>query len=380
MEDLVKAILFQNCYQKKRVLVTGHTGFKGSWLSVWLKYLQADVVGYALPPPTEPSHYELLHLDMPSIIGDIRDFETFCETVKTYQPEIIFHLAAQPLVRQSYQTPRETFETNIMGTVNVLEACRRYPCIKAVVVVSSDKCYENQEWVWGYRENDRVGGYDPYSASKGCSELVTSSYRNAFFPPGRYGQHHSKLIASVRAGNVIGGGDWGTDRLIPDFMKAVSSNQPVTIRNPQAIRPWQHVLESLSGYLLVGQKLLEGEKNCASAWNFGPPSHDDVNVGDLAKQIVALWKGGHITYADSKETDEFHEAGLLRLDCSKAHSLLSWKPVWNSPENIIQKTVDWYHQYYQQNKIISLAQLEQYVQDAKDSRAIWTISEGTEGS
>jgi len=285
--------MFNNIYKNKKVLITGHTGFKGSWLALWLKELGAEVIGYALKPPTTPSHYELLtqqptdNLNIISIEGDIRNYIKLNEIFQSYKPEIVFHLAAQPLVRYSYINPVETFETNVMGTINVFEACRNCESVRAIVNITSDKCYENKEWVWGYRESDPMGGYDPYSASKGCAELVTSAYRNSFFTPS-YPLTDSPprvLLASARAGNVIGGGDWADDRLIPDIMRATAKNESVIIRNPKATRPWQHVLEPLSGYLLLGQKLLEGRKEFAGGWNFGPDDESNITVENLIENI-----------------------------------------------------------------------------------------------
>ncbi|MHC4394849.1 MAG: CDP-glucose 4,6-dehydratase, partial [Planctomycetota bacterium] len=286
-------------YKDKKVLITGHTGFKGSWLALRLCRTGAKVVGYALGAPTSPSHYELLSPDCFSIIGDIRDGDKLEKVIEQEQPEIIFHLAAQPLVRQSYQEPAETFSTNIMGTVNLLNACRKFSAVRAIVVITSDKCYENQELERGYREDDAMGGHDPYSASKGCAEIVTSSYRRSFFPISKYGKEHTTLLASARAGNVIGGGDWAQDRLIPDIVRAASKNETVFIRNPNAIRPWQHVLEPLSGYLMLGQKLLEGNIEFAQGWNFGPSEGDELTVETMVEQLQRHWD--RIVYQRSEE-------------------------------------------------------------------------------
>jgi len=349
---------FGGIYRQRKVLVTGHTGFKGSWLAYWLLKMGANVCGYALPPPTNPNHFDLLKLDMESHIGDIRDIKRLLAVLALFRPEIVFHLAAQPLVRLSYKEPRETFETNVMGTINVLEACRQTPSVRAIVNITSDKCYKNKEWVWGYRENDPMGGFDPYSASKGCAELVASSYRNSFFNLADYGRGHSLLLASCRAGNVIGGGDWAQDRLIPDIMKAVSKGETVIIRSPNATRPWQHVLEPLSGYLLVGQKLLEGKKEFAEAWNFGPGDNSSISVEEVLKQIQKYWP--NINYKIDQDTNAPHEANLLKLDCSKAHIKLGWKETWNSLE-AFKNTTNWYRIYYEENFVVTEEQINQFV-------------------
>jgi CDP-glucose 4,6-dehydratase len=300
---------------------------------------------------------------MISIIGDIRSRGKLINVVKTHKPEIVFHLAAQSLVRYSYKNPVETFETNVMGTINVFEACRQTESVRAIVNITSDKCYENREWVWGYRENDPMGGHDPYSASKGCAEIVTNSYRNSFFNLNEYGRSHDILLASARAGNVIGGGDWSEDRLIPDIMKAVSKNERVIIRNPNAVRPWQHVLEPLSGYLMLGQKLLEGKKEFAEGWNFGPDDESNINVINVVENIKQSWN--KIEYEIREDANNPHEAGLLKLDCSKARSRLEWKPVWDI-EKTIEMTTKWYKEFYENGKLLSWKDLNEYIQDAKN--------------
>lgn len=355
--------LFNGIYKNKTVLITGHTGFKGSWLSLWLQELGAKVLGYALDPPTEPNHYDLLKLNITSIIGDIRDREKLNNTFNKYKPEIVFHLAAQPIVRDSYSEPVYTLETNIMGTVNVFEACRKTDSVKAIINVTSDKCYENKEWLWGYRENEPMGGYDPYSVSKGCSELITSAYRNSFFNLNDYGKTHNILLASARAGNVIGGGDWAKDRLIPDIMKATSDNKTVIIRNPNATRPWQHVLESLSGYLLLGQKLLEGKKEFAEAWNFGPESNESVSVFDVVNLIKKYWH--RVDFKILEKTAKLHEASLLRLDCSKAYNKLKWRQVWNW-EKAVETTTNWYKNFYENNELNTIGNLNSFIIDCKN--------------
>jgi CDP-glucose 4,6-dehydratase len=332
--------LFSNIYQGKRVLVTGHTGFKGSWLCAWLTSLGAEVLGFSLDPNTSPNHFELIRSDlaMESVFGDIRDLVALQKNWAAFQPEIVFHLAAQPLVRLSYEKPLETLHTNILGTANVFEACRHTPSVRAIVNITSDKCYENREWAWGYRENDPMGGYDPYSASKGCAELVTAAYRNSFFS----GDSSSLLLASVRAGNVIGGGDWAKDRIVTDMMEAASRDEKLRIRNPQATRPWQHVLEPLSGYLLLGQRLLEGEKAYADAWNFGPNDDGAISVIQVVQEMQKTWN--RIDYQVEANENNPHEAGMLKLDCSKTKMRLKWKGVWNSRITFTQ-TAEWYKKF-----------------------------------
>lgn len=360
--------MFDRIYHNKRVLITGHTGFKGSWLVLWLSQLGAQITGYSLQPPTEPNHFDLLDLDIVSIIDDVRDAEKVKQVIKEQQPEIIFHLAAQPIVRLSYEDPIETFTSNVMGTINVLEASRESGTVRAIVNVTSDKCYENRGWSWGYREIDAVGGYDPYSASKGCAELITSCWRSSFFNLKDYGTKHHTLLASCRAGNVIGGGDWAIDRLIPDMMRAINKKKTAKIRNPHAIRPWQHVLEPLSGYLLLGQKLLDGRKEFADAWNFGPSEEGNVTVDDIADQVRKAWPS--IEYTIQKTPDEPHEAGMLRLDCSKARTKLEWIPVWDR-KTAIEKTALWYRTFYESGKVISLEDLGSYVAAAKSKQISW---------
>ncbi len=361
-------MMFNGIYRDKRVLITGHTGFKGSWLALWLSQLGATVSGYSLEPPTSPNHFQLLNLEINSFIGDIRDVDSLKKIFKDQRPEIVFHLAAQAIVRLSYRNPLETFASNVMGTVNVLEAARTCNTIRAIVIVTSDKCYENQEWPWGYRENDSLGGYDPYSASKACAEIVAGCWRNSFFHPNDYGNAHQTLLASARAGNVIGGGDWAVDRLIPDIMRAVNQNEKVQIRNPHATRPWQHVLEPLSGYLLLGQKLLEGRKEYAEAWNFGPSENENVSVGEIVRQIKEIWP--RINYDIHQIPNQPHEAGMLRLDCSKARTQLQWFPVWAGKETII-KTAEWYKIFYESGKVQSMVDLDSYIADAKIKKVIW---------
>ena len=356
--------LFHNTFKNKRVLVTGHTGFKGSWLCLLLNELGADVFGYALEPPTSPSLFDIAKINelMTSYIGDIRDLALLTQTIQEIQPELVIHMAAQPLVRESYINPVDTYSTNVMGTVNLLEACRQTSSIKAIVNVTTDKCYENKEWHWGYRENEPMGGYDPYSNSKGCSELVTSSYRNSFFNPRDY-EKHGVALASGRAGNVIGGGDWGKDRLIPDFIKSISNNETLRIRSPYAIRPWQHVLEPLTGYLSLAEKLLKDGAAYAQAWNFGPDDSDAKNVEWISETICKLW-GENANY-EIDNNPQPHEANYLKLDCSKAKAELDWHPKWNiqetlesivnwnkaffAKEDMRQFTINQIHNYYNKN-------------------------------
>jgi len=363
--------LFSGIYKGKTVLVTGHTGFKGSWLVYWLEQMGAKVIGYSLKAPTTPNHIELLNLDIVSVIGDIRDLDKLNKTFQEYKPDIVFHLAAQPLVRLSYENPIETYETNVIGTLKVFEACK-HNNVKAIVNITSDKAYDNKEWVWGYRENDPMGGYDPYSSSKGCADLLANSYRNSYFNVSNYKKTHNTLLASCRAGNVIGGGDWAEDRLMTDIMLSVSQNEKVIIRNPNATRPWQHVLEPLSGYLNIGQKLLEQKLEFSDAWNFGPSDEGSISVGEVVTHVKKYWN--KIDYTLNKEVNSLHEANLLKLDCSKAHIELEWKDVWNS-DITFEKTVNWYKSYYEENaKVLTQNDLEDYISDAKKRGIQWAIN------
>lgn len=350
--------MFGGIYSGKRIFVTGHTGFKGSWMSLWLTKLGAKVLGYALAPATDPNHFSILDLPIETVTGDIRDGDYLAGIFERFQPEIVFHMAAQPLVRFSYDEPVETFQTNVMGTINVFEACRRTSTVRAILNITSDKCYENREWVWGYRENDPMGGYDPYSASKGCAELATSAYRNSFFNSAEYDSKHRVLLASVRAGNVIGGGDWAKDRIITDMMEAASREKKLYIRNPMATRPWQHVLEPLSGYLLLGQKLLEGKKEFAEAWNFGPNDDGSIAVVQMVQKMQKIWN--KIDYQVEQNKNNPHEAGLLKLDCSKARMKLNWKNIWSS-DTTFAKTAEWYRRFYEEGAVITESQLDEYV-------------------
>lgn len=331
--------LFGGIYKNRKVLITGHTGFKGSWLCILLNKLGADVYGYALDPPTNPSLYIEANIDefVTSYIGDIRNLDYLKEVMNKVQPEIVIHMAAQPLVRESYNIPVETYAVNVMGTVHLLEACRNASNVKAIVNVTTDKCYENQEWYWGYRETEPMGGYDPYSNSKGCSELVTSSYRNSYFNSKDYSKH-GVAIATARAGNVIGGGDWAEDRLIPDFIRAISKGEEVKIRSPFAIRPWQHVLEPLTGYLKLAAKLYTEGAEYAEAWNFGPDDRDAQNVEWITSTICKLWGEGASFSIDTNPQP--HEANYLKLDCSKAKAELGWYPKWDI-HTALQSIVEW---------------------------------------
>jgi CDP-glucose 4,6-dehydratase len=324
------------------VLITGHTGFKGGWLSLWLKGLEARVTGYSLEPPTKPSLFESIGLadKVTHVIGDIRDEHNLVSTFEKYKPEFVFHLAAQPLVRLSYREPKLTYETNIMGTVNVLEAVRKTSSVKVCIIITSDKCYENRESLHAYREIDALGGYDPYSSSKGCAELVINAYRRSFF--NGHGKAHGIALSSARAGNVIGGGDWGEDRIIPDSVRALSEGKAIAIRNPSAIRPWQYVLEPLFGYLLLGAKMAEDGIKYSGAWNFGPENDSLITVKDLVELVIKRWGSGTFT---SDTSEHPHEAQYLKLDISKARSLLGWKPLYDVNESI-ERTIGWYKDYY----------------------------------
>ena len=342
--SIKKNIMFDKVYKNKRVLITGHTGFKGSWLAIWLKELGADVVGYSLDPPSKPSNFEATRLreKIAHIHGDIRDLDRLMETFKKYQPGFVFHLAAQPIVRLSYNDPKMTFDTNVGGTVNVFEAVRKTPSVKVLVNITSDKCYENREWVWSYRENDPMGGHDPYSASKGCAELVFNAYLRSFFSPSA-AQNRSIGSASARAGNVIGGGDWGADRLVPDCIRALSRHQPIDIRSPHAVRPWQHVLEPLGGYLRLGVLLSQEPEKYSGAWNFGPENDSHLTVAAMTDRLIKYWGEG--SWEDLSDPQALHEAKLLKLNCDKAHAELNWYSVLTI-DKCLQMTVDWYREFY----------------------------------
>ena len=340
-------------WKGKKVFVTGHTGFKGSWLCLWLHSLGADITGYSLKPPTTPSLFEQCKITeiTKTLTGDIRDYNFISTMIADCDPDIIFHLAAQPLVRKSYSNPIETYETNVLGTVNVLEAVRELTMNsfkkRALVNVTSDKCYENKEWLWGYREHETLGGFDPYSNSKACSELITSCYLNSFFNPNNYSKHQLAL-ASARAGNVIGGGDWASDRLVPDCIRAILNKEEIKVRNPYAIRPWQHVLEPLSGYLLLAQKLFTDGVAYNGGWNFGPNDDDVIPVEALVRLLYKTW--GEKEKLQIIDGEQPHEAHLLKLDCSKAKKLLDWSPRWNIFE-AISKVAEWTKAYQKKENL-----------------------------
>ena len=338
--------MFNDIYKNKRVFLTGHTGFKGSWLALWLTSLGAKVVGYSLKPNTDPSMFEELDIENKiekSIIGDILDTQKLEEEITSFKPDIVFHLAAQPLVRLSYTEPKLTYETNVIGTLNVLEASRRCPSVKAFVNITTDKCYENKEINRGYREDEPMGGYDMYSSSKGCVEIMSSSYRRSFLQ-----DENSYAMATARAGNVIGGGDWAADRLIPDCIRYINDDKKIEIRNPNAVRPWQHVLEPLSGYLLLGQKLLEEGKKYAEGFNFGPNEDSVLRVQDVVNMVIKNFEKGEMVV---HKTDNLHEANLLMLNIEKAFNVLGWHPTY-SADTAIKETVNWYKHFY--NKDIDM--------------------------
>ena len=350
-------------WQGKVVLVTGHTGFKGGWLCLWLQSLGAKVVGYALSPPTTPSLFDVAGVGdgMRSIIGDVGDLARLQAAVTEHAPQIVIHMAAQSLVRNSYASPLVTYATNVMGTAHVLEAVRKAQGVKVVVNVTSDKCYDNREWVWGYRENEPLGGYDPYSSSKGCAELVTAAYRNSFFHPAQYARH-GVAVASARAGNVIGGGDWAEDRLVPDFVRAVTRGEALTVRNPAAVRPWQHVLEPLRGYLQLAQNLWSDGARYSEAWNFGPDEESAQSVGTVVGALTALWDGKAHWRTDDT-AGQPHEANFLKLDCSKARTKLGWQPRWNL-QTALESTAAWYkaHQAKHDMRAFTQEQIGRYLQ------------------
>lgn len=333
-----------NTYKSKKVLITGHTGFKGSWLSVWLKKLGAEVIGYSLEPPAEPNLFNAIALrhKIRSILGDVKDEMHLFSVFKKYKPEMVFHLAAQPLVGLSYKEAKLTYETNVMGTVNILEAVRKTQSVKVCINITTDKCYENKERIYGYKESDRLGGYDPYSSSKACAEVVTAAYRQSFFNPAEYNKSHHVGVASVRAGNIIGGGDWQEDRLIPDCIKALSRNTTIIIRNPRSIRPWQYILEPLAGYLLLGSLIYKKGAKYSGSWNFGPKYREHRTVEEIVELVVTCWgEGGYKV----KRIKDFHETKLLKLNINKAITSLGWEPIYHIGE-AVERTVSWYKEFY----------------------------------
>jgi len=361
MENLGLDNLFGSVYRNKRVLITGHTGFKGSWLAFWLELLGAKVAGFSLAPNTLPSHYSLLDLKIESHFGDINIQQDLYKVLSDFKPDIVFHLAAQAIVLESFSDPHNTFQTNILGTVNLLECCRKIKTIKSIIVITTDKVYENIEEHYSYNENDKLGGVDPYSASKACVELVCSSYRKSFF------NNSNTLLATARAGNVIGGGDWAYYRLVPDIVRSVYDKQSLKIRNPGAIRPWQHVLEPLSGYLHLGRYLMEGREELAEAWNFGPENENCIQVSDLIKLIKNQWEDIKVELVAA----QFHESSILMLDCRKANEVLKWKSIWGPGQSVFS-TINWYKNFYIQNKVQTKNDLLQYISEAKKEKLIWT--------
>ena len=363
------AELFGGVYKGRRVLVTGHTGFKGSWLVHWLLELGADVTGFALEPPTDPSLFDELRLDerIDHRIGDVRDLELLRTVMLAAQPEIVFHLAAQPLVRYSYDEPVETFATNVMGSVHVLEAARGAKSVRAIVNVTSDKCYENREWEFAYRENDAMGGFDPYSASKGAAEIVTAAYRRSFFA-----DHAGPALATGRAGNVMGGGDWALDRIVPDCARALSAGESIGVRNPDAIRPWQHVLEPVSAYLWLASRLFTEGHTFEGSWNFGPLSGGNLTVRDVVDRVIAEWGSGSWV-GPEPDAARVHEARFLKLDCAKAVDVLGWRPVWDAAE-AIRQTTRWYRDLHAGTSSapeLTAACLREYVAGARKQHVPW---------
>lgn len=366
-------------YRGKRVLVTGHTGFKGSWLVLWLAELGAEVYGYALEPPTKPSLFEEADIEKRMAlhrIGDVRDYQSLSRVVRETRPEIVFHLAAQPLVLYSYQEPRETYETNVMGTVNLLEAVRSVDSVRVCQVITSDKCYENREWVYAYREIDPMGGFDPYSNSKGCAELVISAYRQSFFQRDRL-MEHGVSLASVRAGNVIGGGDWSENRLIPDCIRALEKDEPIKLRNPQAVRPWQHVLDPLSGYLWLAACQAKSPAAFAEAWNLGPSAEGNLTVQQIVAQIIKEWGSGVCSSQGVPTHQNRHEATFLKLDTTKAQDCLGWRPLFTVAE-AVSRTVEWYRYRRQsgQKKLdrFSIDQIQSYMKRGEERALAWSLA------
>ena len=357
-------LLFGGVYKNRRILVTGHTGFKGSWLCKWLNYLDAEVFGYSLKPSTEPNHFDLSNPKVNSHINNIQDLNSIRNFITKNEPEIIFHLAAQPLVIESYEEPLETFTTNIIGTANLLEAARYTDSVKAIIIITTDKCYKNKECIYGYKESDELGGYDPYSASKACTELVTESYRHSFLKKDKTGL----LIASARAGNVLGGGDWTSNRIFKDIAIAASEKEKLILRNPESIRPWQHVLEPLSGYLLLGQLLYQNQNEFSGPWNFGPLSDSNITVRELVNVVKKRWEDIEVEFEKPKN----YESKYLMLDSSKAYNKLKWKPVWGI-DLTINNTIDWYKSYYEKKIVKTDDQIKKFVHDAQKNKIGWAL-------
>ncbi|MEY4748205.1 MAG: CDP-glucose 4,6-dehydratase [Pseudomonadota bacterium] len=360
--------LFGGVYAGRRVLVTGHTGFKGSWLALWLQQMGAQVQGLALPAEGPDNHAALLALDLDARMVDLRDADAVRAAMQALRPDIVFHLAAQALVRPSYADPAQTYATNVQGLVHLYEAVRATSSVRAVLVATTDKVYANQHTRRGYHEDDRLGGHDPYSASKACAELVSASYRASFF--GRDdGRGHAVALATARAGNVIGGGDWSVDRLLPDLVRAALSGEVCVLRHPASTRPWQHVLEPLAGYLLLGQRLLEQPADVANAWNFGPDSQGHLSVAEIVGQFAHHWPALRHR-VDAASAAGLHEAELLHLDCSRARRDLGWRPVWPAA-TMLERTAAWYRAYHEGGRLDSLADLQRYVADARQTGAVW---------
>lgn len=360
---------FDGIFEDVKVLITGHTGFKGAWLALWLQELGAEVIGFSLPPSTVPNNFTVSDIGkgMIDIEGDIRDYAHFTQVVNQYQPQILFHLAAQPIVLNSFEFPKETFDVNVGGTVNVLEAIRHCPSVKAAVMVTSDKCYENKSWIWGYRESDPLGGYDPYSVSKSMAEQVIASYRTCFFS-----NHHSTpAIASVRAGNVIGGGDFSSFRIVPDCMKALMNDEPIKVRNPESTRPWLHILDVLSGYLTLASRLLQEKKSFADAWNFGPIEQKAITVQSLVEKAIEMWGSG--SWINLQKADAKPEMDLLRLNWDKAANRLHWRPTYTWSDTL-QDTVDWFKAFHQRThsdknmRDVCLNHLRRYTEKAIEQK------------
>lgn len=365
--------MFHGAYSGRRVLLTGHTGFKGAYLALFLRELGAEVLGVALEPEGEPNLFRMLKLPVDSVFADIRDRDKMSRIFAEFRPEAVFHLAAQALVRPSFDDPAYTFDVNVMGTVNILDCCRRSPDVRAMVAVSSDKCYENRERRRGYVEDDPMGGRDPYSASKGCMELALSSYRRSFFPPEKYGKTHSFLLASGRAGNVIGGGDYAADRLVPDLMRAASEGGTAELRSPDSVRPWQHVFEPLSGYLTLGERLLAGDAGCSGGWNFGPGEEQFITVREAAEELAKHWERIRFRCADPAAAEAKPEARLLAIDCGKAARELCWRPVWTASE-AFERTACYYRDLHDGADGGELARndLQAYLETAEKEGLAWT--------